>query len=403
MSYKAEFRTHWQQLTASTIGMGLGLALNHYMMSLFGPELIAEFGWSKAQYALIGTTPFVMLFLLPFAGRFADRVGPRKAAAVGFIFLPIGYLALSLMNGNFYIFFAIMVLKGSIGTLTTTMVFARVIVERFKAARGFALSIVMTGSPLAGAIAVPLIARYMDLYGWREAFRLMALISIVAGIVTWTLLGREKTAQAATSHVHFTGRQLLALTRNPLFLFAIGGMLLVNIPQIIAASQIKLVLEDNGLRDQLATWCVSLYAGGVAIGRFISGLALDRFPVHKVALWTLGFPALGLAGIASPYDAPWFLAASMLVLGLAQGAEGDIGAYVIARKFAVANYSLLLSFMTGALTLGAALGSLILSITLGRTGDYVVFLYLSAVATLVGAGMFYLTGRFPGEEETESA
>lgn len=403
MSYRAEFRTHWRQLTASTIGMGLGLALNHYMMSLFAPKLIAEFGWSKAQYALIGTTPFVMLFLLPFAGRFADRVGPRKAAAVGFISLPLGYLALSLMTGNFYVYFVIMVIKGSIGTLTTTMVFARVIVERFKVARGFALSIVMTGSPLAGAIAVPLIARYMDLYGWREAFRLMAVISIVAGIVTLALLGRDRTTRSESHHLRFTGRQLLALFRNPLFLMTIGGMLLVNIPQIIAASQIKLVLEDNGLRDQLATWCVSLYAGGVAVGRFISGLALDRFPVHKVALWTLGLPALGLTGIASPYDAPWFLAASMLVLGLAQGAEGDIGAFVIARKFAVANYSLLLAFMTGALTLGAAFGSLILSITLGQTCNYVLFLYLSAVATLVGAGMFYLTGRFPGEEEGQTA
>ncbi len=53
----------------------------------------------------------------------------------------------------------------------------------------------------------------------------------------------------------------------------VGGMLLVNLPQAFAQSQLKLVVLDNGVTDVAATWMVSLYATGVIVGRFISGFA----------------------------------------------------------------------------------------------------------------------------------
>ncbi len=401
MSYRAEFRMHWQPLLAATVGMAMGLALNHYVMSLFAPELIAEFGWSKAQFALIGATPFISLFLIPLAGQFTDRVGPRTASLVGFISLPVGYLALSLMTGSFLVFFAIMVVHSVLGVLTTTMVFARVIVERFRDARGFALSIVMSGAPLFGALCVPLIAGVIDEHGWRATYRLMALICIVGGAITWTLLGDASKAPRKTSHVPISLERLKTLLRSPVFLCMTGGMLLVNLPQVVAASQLKLVLQDSGADNALTTLCIALYAVGVAVGRFLSGLALDRFAVHKIALYILGIPALGLVGLASSLDGPWFITGCVLLIALAQGAEGDIGAYLVAHKFAIGNYSLILSLVTCALTLGAAFGSIILSATLGATDSYVIFLYICAGVTLLGAFLFFLTGRYPAEAEVQ--
>ena len=84
LSYRTEFAAHWQALTAACLGMSVGLALNHYVLNLFAPELISVFGWSRSKYALLGASPFLTMFLIPFAGRFTDRVGPRRAAAVGF-------------------------------------------------------------------------------------------------------------------------------------------------------------------------------------------------------------------------------------------------------------------------------------------------------------------------------
>ena len=53
----SEFRLNWQPLLAASIGLAMGSALGHYTLSLFGPALIAEFGWTKAQFALVGALP----------------------------------------------------------------------------------------------------------------------------------------------------------------------------------------------------------------------------------------------------------------------------------------------------------------------------------------------------------
>lgn len=97
--YLGEIRLHWQTLVASAIGIGLGAALNIYTMSLFGPPLLAEFGWSKAQLALLGSIPLFTLVLVPLAGRFTDRFGPRVAAMVGFTAVPLGFAAFTLTSG----------------------------------------------------------------------------------------------------------------------------------------------------------------------------------------------------------------------------------------------------------------------------------------------------------------
>ena len=231
----------------------------------------------------------------------------------------------------------------------------------------------------------------------------MAAISAVGGVITFALMGGQRAAAAEArrpSH-RFTRQEMKALFSSPLFLMAIGGVLLINVPQLVAASQLNLVLAENGAEGQAATWIVSLYAAGVAFGRILCGLVLDRIAVHKVAILVLGLPAIGLALLASPYDSIWLVSGSILLMALAQGAEGDIGAYLISRKFALRNYSLIMSFMTVALTLGSATGAVILSYSLTITDSYASFLWFTAAATVVGAYLFYLTGRYPVEIDRE--
>ena len=397
VSYISEFKVNWPTLLATFTGIATGSALSHYTLSLFAPELIREFGWSKAEFALVSALPLITAFVTPLAGRFTDRFGARLAAAIGFVAISLGFLAMSAMNGSLLEFFAIWLVQHVFGVMTTSLVFTRVIVQRFDKARGSALSALMMGPPLSGAIVAPILGWIISDYGWRAGFLSLAIVSGIGGLICIGFMGRrarrpDQPAEARSLKV--SGAELKAILRHPTFLLIVGGMFLINIAQPFAASQLKLVVLAKGLPDDIGTWMVSLYAAGVMLGRVIFGLALDRFAANVVAISALSLPALGFLILASPAVAIEPVAIGILLIGIAQGAEGDIGGYLVSRHFALKNYSLIFSFVKSALEGGGAIGALILSYTLSRTeGSFVPFLLLCAATTVVGALLFFMTGR----------
>ncbi|WP_310532006.1 MFS transporter [Novosphingobium sp.] len=394
--YAKEFGLNWHTLLACAIGMSLGSAVSHYTMNLLGPAMLKEFGWSRADFALIGSITLLTMPLIPLAGRFTDRFGSRVAAMVGFTVVPLGFIAYTFMSGSIVQFFAIYLVQHIFGVLTTTLVFARVIVERFDAARGMALSLLMTGPPLVAAIAVPLLGRLIREHGWRSGWLTLAALSAMAGIIAITVMGRSANkARPARHEVHLGMGEFLALLRHPAFLLLVGGMILVNLPQVFVSSQMVLVVQESGVSEMLAAWMISFYSIGVIIGRFGTGLALDRVPARAVALATLAIPAIGYLVLYSTLTATCVLVGAVLIIGLAQGAEGDIGSFLVSRKFRMKNFSLLQSFVTASIGLGSAMGSLFMSFTLRRTESYDSFLMLAAVTTVIGAVLIYLAARAP--------
>jgi MFS family permease len=335
----------------------------------------------------------VTMLVVPLAGRFTDRFGTRTGAIVGFTAMSLGFLAFSVMRGDIIEFFTIWVVQHVFGVLSTSLVFARLVVERFDIARGTALSVLMMGPPLSGAITAPLLGAFIAAEGWRAAFVALAVVSAIGGVICVTFMnGNVKQTSAKKMHVQMSRAELFALIRHPTFLLLVGGMFLINLPQVFASSQLKLIVLSKGITDQAATWMVSLYAIGVMGGRIFFGVALDRVRAHLVALFALGLPAIGLLILTGSVPAVWLLACGVLVIGLAQGAEGDLASYMISRHFDLKNFSLILGFVKAGLDGGGAMGAAILSYTLHVADSYEPFLLISAVATIIGALCFFLTG-----------
>lgn len=391
--YFREFRLHWPNLLGAALGLAFGIAINQYILNLFGPAMIADFGWSKAQFALVGSFGILSLVTMPIAGRIADRVGPRKAAMIGYAVVPACYFAFSLMSGDIWQFYALTLLKSTVGILTSTMVFTRVVVERFDTARGLALSCLLSCTPLAGAIAAPIIGAVIETEGWRTGYQLLAAISLCGGIAAVLLMGNMKGAPAVKPvGVRMSRADILGLFRKPMFLLLLGGMFLCNIPQTLVYGQMSVMLSENGVDLRFSAALVSVYALCVVVGRFISGFALDKVAPHVVAICALGPPALAYVAIASGFDARLVLAVSIAVIGLAQGAETDVAAYLTSRRFGLGHYSFIFSLLMVASAVANAVGALLLSLTIAQTGRFDTFLYIAAAATIGGALCFYLTG-----------
>jgi MFS family permease len=98
--YGTEFRTNGRALLGATIGLGSGLSINGYGHSVIAPYLLTEFGWSKAQLAMLGSLYILCMVSIPLAGRLADVLGVRLAILLGLVFYPASWIGLSLIHGD---------------------------------------------------------------------------------------------------------------------------------------------------------------------------------------------------------------------------------------------------------------------------------------------------------------
>ncbi len=391
--YWGELRAHAKPLFAATLGVAFGMSINTYTSSLFGQHLITEFGWQRSDFALIGIFAIVLFLMLPTIGRITDVFGVRLAASVGVFLTPLTFYALSQMNGDIRIFFTLNFIQLMVMSFTTSTVFNRVVADRFINARGIAFAIVMMGAPLAGAVIAPWLGDYIGANGWRAGYQAMGMISLVFGVLALLLLPPVGPRTPKPSHLR---ADFALVSRSRPFWLLAGGMWLVNLPQALGASQLMIMLADQGISLKAAGF-LSVYPAGVILGRLLFGAALDRMAPHIVGGIGLALPALGFAILASSYDAPMVVGFSILLMGLAQGAEGDVAAFLVGRHFSLGIFASVNGLIAGFTALGASLGSLLLVAMLKHTDSFTAFLMLSVAVTLIGSVLIALVG--PGEKE----
>lgn len=75
MKYASELRSHWKPLLAATLGLAMGMSLQGYINSIFAPQLVEEFAWPRATFALTAMVSSVAVLCIPIVGRLTDRFG----------------------------------------------------------------------------------------------------------------------------------------------------------------------------------------------------------------------------------------------------------------------------------------------------------------------------------------
>jgi len=404
-AYLGELRSEWRPLTAAVIGLSSGLMMTSYVIGIMGPRLVAEFGWTRSQMALVGILAMAAVPLLPLVGRMTDIVGVRKTAMIGVIASPILFLVFTQVDTiiGYGIMFA---LQASILVTTTPPVYCRIIVQYFKRARGLALGIASAGPALAVAVGGPLLNNFISDYGWRAGYVAMAIYTAIGGITALALLPpKMRDGQTRTERPKRAREDYALIFSTPAFWILCVGILLCNIPQTIMMTQLNLILAENGATDKAASLMISAFASGMIIGRLVSGVALDRFSAPLVATIGLALSGMGLLVIASGWDARPIVFLAVLTFGLSLGAESDVVAYLVVRSFGVKLYSTVHSITATFTALASVLGSVFLSMTLDGYGRYAPFLGVTGALAVLGSLMFLFLPRNPDvdDEPVETA
>lgn len=402
MSYFGELKTNWQSLAAATAGLSAGLSLSAYTNAAMGPQFLEAFGWSRSDFVLTGAITVLTFVFLPVYGRLTDLFGVRRIAVIGVVGLPACWVAYAMMSGPIWQYFAINVALIGLGVTTTPAIYSRIVATCFTKARGLALAIAISGPPLLGAVLAPLLEIVNRSFGWRAGCLVIAVVLAAIGALALLLIPASDSNARAVARQRNNRSDYRLIARNPVFWILLGGVLLCNLYHTVTTSQLGVMLADSVPGETVAV-LISTFATAVIVGRFACGVALDRFPPHLVAAIAMGLPGLGCLLIASPWNSVTTLVVAVCCLGAAWGAEGDVIAYLVARRFSLALYSTVLSILSAAIGVSSALGALILSWTLKASPSFNGFLTFAGIAAFIGGALFLLLARRPSPDLTEHA
>jgi len=400
--YWGEFRTEWRALASVTLGLSFGLIMMSYAIGIMGPHLIRQFGWSQATFVAIQTLSLLAVVVYPFVGRLADRITARKTALIGVAASPVLFLGLSVM-GDLTSYAVLFTLQSVILSTTTPPVLCRVIVQRFKQAKGLALATAVAGPSLLAAVGGPLLNNFVVDHGWRAGYVALAVASLIGGGLAIALMPSDLSEAPQPPKKKAARGDYALIFRTPAFWLLNASVLLCTLPMSVMVTQLGLVVGEHGVIDKTVSIIVSSYAIGMLVGRLISGFALDRLPGPLVASGSLAMSAAGLFVMSQQGGSVAVLAVAVLAVGLSFGAESDIVGYLISRYFPVRVYGSVFGIISSTITVSTTAGAALMSVMLSRTGSYSPFLLIASISVFLGSMMFLLLPRRHGEPEHEPA
>jgi MFS family permease len=382
-----EWQQGWRSVLATALGTATGLSLFAYVTSLFIRPYVAEFGWSRAE---IGAASFATLgagLLAPLIGRLADRFGIRAVIAGSALGFGLSCWGMASQNGDIRVYWALYFALVFTGLGTTGLCWTRGIVASFEHARGLALSVALSAVTLSAVATPPLLEWIIASKGWRSGWLTLGVIGVLGGIAGLMILPKRLGLPPAKTAAR---ADLSGALKAPAFWLAVTGMFLINVPSGGIMNQMAAIIESKRVLSSVAAQVMSAFAASVFLGRLMAGALLDRLAANHVAWWAFALPGVGCLILAEAGGAVLIaIIAGIVFAGLSQGAEGDIGPYVLSRRFGLAAFNSMMGALSAATVVGTAVGGYMFGRIHDLDGSYDRALWIGAVCFLAGA-MCYL-------------
>jgi MFS family permease len=150
----------------------------------------AEMGWSRGELSGAAALSLLLLGAVgPFAGRLADRWGPRAIIVVSLGLLALGSIASAFVQSlwHIYVTAGLLMAVGAGGSALSTG--SALVTRWFEQHRGLAMGLAAGGMSAGQLIVIPLATILTVTYGWRASFFWLgsALLLLVVPVGAWFL------------------------------------------------------------------------------------------------------------------------------------------------------------------------------------------------------------------------
>ena len=280
---------------------GVGFYGHGFYMAVLG----ASTGWPASLLSSVVAGFWLANVAASLAmGRIADRFGARPTVVYGALAMAAGCFALAAFEAGFFgarwQLFAIFALMGSAYPGLAAMAVSAALVPWFRRRLGLALGIALTGASAGGAVMPPLMAWLSARYGFEAAMTgigaaLILSVLPVALIVVRPPEGREAARESGAAPAPAArDRPSPARFLGDLRFWVIASACSLSLGAQVGFLMHQIPLLQGPLGLSGAAYAVSIASVSAALGRFVLGALVARFPLPVLGAGCYLIQALGL-------------------------------------------------------------------------------------------------------------
>ncbi len=280
---------------------GVGFYGHGFYMAVLG----ASTGWPASLLSSVVAGFWLANVAASLAmGRIADRFGARPTVVYGALAMAAGCFALAAFEAGFFgarwQLFAIFALMGSAYPGLAAMAVSAALVPWFRRRLGLALGIALTGASAGGAVMPPLMTWLSARYGFDAAMTgigaaLILSVLPVALIVVRPPEGREAARESdAAAAPAARDRPSPARFLGDLRFWVIASACSLSLGAQVGFLMHQIPLLQGPLGLSGAAYAVSIASVSAALGRFVLGALVARFPLPVLGAGCYLIQALGL-------------------------------------------------------------------------------------------------------------
>lgn len=379
--------------------------------SVFFVALIADFGWSRADTALIYSLSMVIFTAgSTFTGLALDRLGVRLMFALGAALMALGLLLASRVETFPQLVLRYGVLVGLGVTVLGLGQQAAVIARWFRARLGLAIGLAFAGTGLGSLLIIPGASWVIERYGWRAAWQGLALLAalLIPLVVLFLRLNPRQlglapegdrppprdSARPPRPARRWTMRQA---ARTPAFwLLLLAGLTTIGPVRLLTVHQLA-AMTDAGFALQDGARVVGVAGATTALTFIVSGALSDRF--GRITTYLIGalclLAAFATIGTLTPSRPPAVLWLYAVLYGIGEGTRSSLVTAVASDLFpgdALGAINGAVGSMFGA---GAAFYPWLAGRLYDLTGSYRAPFTVAALTVLLSVAALWLAARRP--------
>jgi predicted MFS family arabinose efflux permease len=348
-------------------------------ITAFDESILKEFGWKRGEFKFRDLVTLITAGLLaPLAGYFIDKIGVRTLLLFGSALLAVLYYLYGKISSltELYLIHAgfglVLVCAGlNIAVVMSSQWFIR--------ARGTAIGIALVGSSLGGVVFPPIILALLPAHGWREAFALVGLASVLLFILAFFLV---RTPTELNIGPLGLGQPLKGAGRPPspddltyqqairtVSFWALTFVAMASFYSILSlALHLFLHMRGLGFDAKTAGGAMGLLFGLGLISKFLFGFLSDILSPKLVFRSNVALMVVGLVLMATQNRD--FLWAGIAITGFGWGGLYTLIQYQAVNNFGVTHTGKILGTITMLDAIAGGLGIWLTGVMFDKFGSY---------------------------------